>query len=89
MRITWTFEGKGAGAATVATVDEAVSALTVAVRDAYGGLSTEALARVLHGVLGPVRHQLVTDGRCAVERGDEWSTSRGGILVHLSPTDGP
>jgi len=85
MRIAWAIEGKGAGGADVPDVDAAASALSAAVRDVYGSLGTGSLATVLTAVLGPLRASLVTDGRYAVERGSEWSTQVGGILVTLHP----
>lgn len=85
MRITWAIEGKGAGGADVPDVDAAARALSAAVRDVYGSLDTGRLATVLTAVLGPLRASMVTDGRYAVERGNEWSTQVGGILVVLYP----
>jgi len=85
MRITWAVEGKGAGGADVPDVDAAARALSAALRDVYGSLDTGSLATVLERVLGPLRASLVTDGRYAVERGNEWSTRVGGILVTLYP----
>jgi len=85
MRITWAIEGKGAGGAEVPDVEAAGRALSAALRGAYGHLGPDALGTVLTSVLGPLRASLVTDGRFAVERGQEWSARNGGIFVTLYP----
>lgn len=85
MRITWTIEGKGSGSAKVATVDDAATALTAAVRDAHSDLGTQTLSHVLLTSVAPLRQLLVTHGRAAVEQGQEWESGAGGIFVTLSP----
>lgn len=85
MRLTWVIEGKGAGQADADTVEAAARALSDAVRAAYSHLGPDTLATMLPAVLGPLRAALVTDGRYSVERGQEWSTSLGGIFVTLYP----
>ncbi|AUG87320.1 hypothetical protein HOS59_gp56 [Streptomyces phage Rowa] len=77
-------EDKGADSVTVDTAEGAHTALCGAVRLAYNHLGPDALATALGPVYG-LRLAMVTDGRTAVERGDEWSTTVGGILVRLSP----
>lgn len=84
MWVSWVFEGSGGDRVEVRDAEEACTALTAAVRDAYGSMPTDALTGLLGGVYA-LRLPMVTDGRRAVERGDEWSTSVGGILVTLSP----
>jgi hypothetical protein len=84
VRITWAIEGRGAGSADVATVEEAATALSRAVTAVHERTDPTTLATILERVVAPLRASLVTDGRQAVERGDEWSASRGGILVQLS-----
>jgi hypothetical protein len=85
VRITWAIEGHGAGSADVDDVDAAARALAAAVRDAYAKHGAGVQAHVLASVVAPLRASLVTDGRWEVERGREWSTSRGGILATLYP----
>jgi hypothetical protein len=89
MRIQWLFEGKGGDSREVEDVDQAARVLADAVRTAYDQLDTDALALVLVNVLAPLRAELVTDGRFAVERGHEWSTVKGGLLVRLYPGERP
>ena len=88
MRITWVIEGHGGGRADVEDVEQAARRLAAAVRAAYGQLDATALSEVLLGVVAPLRHQLVTDGRMAVEQGNEWSAGRGGVVVTLYPNQG-
>ncbi|MFJ9318834.1 hypothetical protein [Streptomyces globisporus] len=64
--------------------EAACTALSGAVRDAYGSMPTDALVALLGRVYG-LRAAMVTDGQAAVNGGGEWSTSVGGILVTLSP----
>jgi hypothetical protein len=84
MHVSWVFEGKGGDRKAVADAEAACTALTAAVRDAYGDMPTDALVALLGAVQG-LRLPMVTDGRTAVEHGDEWSAQAGGILVRLSP----
>jgi hypothetical protein len=84
MRVSWVIEGKGGDSAEVDDAEAAHTVLCGAIRDAYKGLGPGALATLLSPVYA-LRFGMVTDGRTAVERGDEWSTGAGGILVTLSP----
>jgi hypothetical protein len=84
MRISWTVEGKGGSHATVDTPEEAATALTAAIRSLHEHLPTDALVSVLGPVMG-LRQQIVTEGAAAIERGDEWSATIGGIFVTVSP----
>jgi hypothetical protein len=85
VRITWAIEGHGVGSAEADDVDGAARALANAVRTAYEKHGPSAQAHVLTTLVAPLRFQLVTEGRTAVERGDEWATSLGGLLVTLYP----
>ncbi|WP_443040832.1 winged helix-turn-helix domain-containing protein [Streptomyces sp. AHA2] len=85
MRITWVIEDHGGDSADVPTVDTAAEALAAAVRQAYAEESTETLANILLNTVAPLRMQLVTDGRYAVEHGRTWEARQGGIFVTLSP----
>ena len=84
MRVSWVVEGRGGDSIAVATAEDGWTALRDAVRDAYEDLPTDALTKLLGPVYG-LRGAMATDGRSAVERGDEWSSSVGPILVTLSP----
>jgi len=84
MRVTWVFAGKGGDSRTVADAEAACTALSGAIRDTYGSMPTDALVALLGAVYG-LRLPMATDGRAAIERGEEWSASVGGILVTLSP----
>lgn len=84
MRIEWVTPGKGADGRDVDSAEAACTALCDGIRDTYASVDADTLA----GLLGPfyaLRLPMVTDGRAAVERGDEWSTVVGGILVRLLP----
>lgn len=85
MRITWVIEGKGSGEAITADVDDAAGALATAVREAFDDLDSQTIAHIMLSVVAPLRVLLVTDGRQAVERGDEWQSQASPILVKLSP----
>lgn len=85
MRITWVIEGKGAGSCAVDDVDQAARALDRAVRAAYADADTSTLATIITSVLGPLRASLVTDGRWAGQRGQEWAAQVSGLIVRLEP----
>lgn len=85
MKITWAIEGRGAGSADVVDVDQAARALGAAVRAAYAKDGPSVQVHVLTAVVGRLRASLVTDGRWAVEHGDEWAKAVAGIFVTLSP----
>lgn len=87
IEISWALAGHGAGSATVETIDDAAAALGAAVRDAFADHDADAVARVLHGVLGPLRMRLVTDGAFALEHGQRWESSEGPLLVTLRSVD--
>ncbi len=84
MHVSWVIEGKGGDRVEVEDAEAAHTALCGAIRDAYKGLGPGGLATLLSPFYA-LRLPMVTDGRTAVERGDEWSTRVGGILVTLSP----
>jgi hypothetical protein len=81
MRLTWAFEGHGAGSDSVADVDEAARRLHTALVEVWPDIDADSLVRLL----APVRMALVTDGAYAVARDQEWSIQRAGLLVTLSP----
>ncbi|MEU6684402.1 hypothetical protein [Streptomyces sp. NPDC046832] len=85
MRISWVIEDHGGDSAECPTVDTAAEALAAAVRQAYADEGTETLANILLNTVAPLRMQLVTDGRYAVEHGRTWEARQGGIFVTLSP----
>lgn len=82
MRISWAIEGHGAGMATAGSADHAARLLADVVRSTY---PADAVGAVLYSAVGPLRAQMVTDGRYAVARGRSWEGRAGGILVTLSP----
>lgn len=84
MHIEWVIVGKGAERVEVLNAEAAHTALCGAVRLAYGEEGPDALTSRLGPVYG-LRLAMVTDGRAAVGRGDEWTAQVGGILVRLSP----
>lgn len=84
IRVAWVIEWAGVGSALCADTGEATDALVRAVRAATADHGAEVTGQVLYGSVGPLRTALATDGRAAVERGEEWSGSAGGISVTLS-----
>jgi hypothetical protein len=84
MRVSWVFEGKGGDHVEVTDAEAACTALSGAVRDAYGEVGPEGLTGLLSAVYA-LRLPMVTEGTAAVERGDEWSATVGTILVTLLP----
>lgn len=86
MKITWVVEGKGAGSAEADDVDTAARALSDAVSALYAPDGPGVQAQVLTALVAPLRASLVTDGRFAVERGQDWVQEGGGIWVMLSPS---
>ena len=82
--VSWVVEGQGAGESLVADTDEAAAALTAGVRAAIAGLAPDVRASVLHGSLGPVRHQLLTEGAHTLRAGLPWTCSVSGLLVTMA-----
>lgn len=84
MHLEWIIVGRGGDTVEVDSAEDAHAALCDAVRASYKGLGPGAMAERLSPVYA-LRLAMVTDGRTAVERGDEWLAQVGGILVRLSP----
>jgi hypothetical protein len=84
IRITWALPS-GAGFADVLTVDAAVDALDAALRAATHHLGPDAQADILYAHMAPLRMAMVTEGAAAIERGREWESPAGEILVRMLP----
>jgi hypothetical protein len=84
MQIEWVIDGVASERVSVDTTWEAHTALCRAVKAAWEPLDTDALAVAL-GPVYALRQAMVTEGRMAVARGDEWSAGVGTILVRLLP----
>jgi hypothetical protein len=84
IKVEWVIEWASAGEAVCSDTEAAASALIDAVRGATEPHGDEVTGRALYSVVGPLRAAMVTDGRAAIERGEQWSATLGGISVSLS-----
>lgn len=85
MMVSWVIESRGAGTSTVHDVEQAARALHRALLSVFADLGADELASVLTRVVAPVRMAMVTEGRAALARGEEWSIHHGGLIVTLFP----
>ncbi|MFD5308151.1 hypothetical protein [Streptomyces ardesiacus] len=85
MKLTWVVAGHGAGETSADTLEEAVGHLQGGLREVGVGLDQEVAARLLYSHWGPLRMALLTDGATAVNAGESWSSTSGGITVNVYP----
>ena len=86
MDISWVV-GTLSGSGEAGTVDGAAEVMTAGIREAYEsqGHGTTTIAHAMLTVVSPLRAQLVSEGRTAVEKGEEWSGSLGDVTATLRP----
>jgi hypothetical protein len=78
-----TLAGRAGAGGVASSMDDAVTAVTAALRASYGSEAPEVLAGILTRSWGPLRASMATDGADALRSAGEWRGSAPGIAVTL------